>query len=61
MEWSSVKSETMKELKNVAINEKLLGRNKERHHREHIRGAWESKPLPVLVLSKSTKTAFSRA
>lgn len=59
MEWSGVKSETMKEVKNVAINEKVLGRNAERHHREHIRGTWESKPLPVLVLSKSTKVAFS--
>lgn len=59
MEWSGVKSETLKEVKNVAINEKLLGKNAERHHREHIRGTWESKPLPVLILSKSPKVAFS--
>ncbi|CAG8956016.1 hypothetical protein HYFRA_00008872 [Hymenoscyphus fraxineus] len=59
VEWNGVKSETLKEVKNVAINEKLLGRNAERHHREHIRGTWESRPLPVLVLSKSAKITLS--
>ncbi|CAG8978922.1 hypothetical protein HYALB_00005259 [Hymenoscyphus albidus] len=59
VEWNGVKSETLKEVKNVAINEKLLGRNAERHHREHTRGTWESRPLPVLVLSKSAKTTLS--
>jgi hypothetical protein len=59
-EWSAVKSEIMKEVQNVAINEKLLGRNAERHHCEYIRGSWEAKPLPVLVMSKSTKIIFSK-
>jgi hypothetical protein len=61
MEWSGVKSEIVTEIKNVAINEKILGRNKERHHREYIRGKWEAKPLPVLILSKSTKVVFSKS
>lgn len=59
-EWSAVKSELEKEVKNVAINEKLLGRNAERHHCEYIRGSWEAKPLPFLVMSKSTKVIFSK-
>jgi hypothetical protein len=50
MEWSGVKSETMKELKNVANNERLLGKIKERLRKEHIRGKWDAKLLPVLVL-----------
>jgi hypothetical protein len=60
MEWNGVKSETFQEVKNVAIKEKLLGKNKEKHHREYIRGKWEAKPLPILVLSKSTKVKFSK-
>ena len=59
-EWSAVKSEILKEVKNVAVNERLLGRNGERHHCEYIRGAWEAKPLPVLVMSKSTKVIFTK-
>ncbi|KAH9216583.1 hypothetical protein DL95DRAFT_424516 [Leptodontidium sp. 2 PMI_412] len=50
----------LKEAKNVAINEKMLGRPKEKHHREYIRGKWGEKPLPVLVLSKSNKVLFSK-
>jgi hypothetical protein len=60
-EWTGIKSEIMKEVKNVAINEKLLGRPTERHHCEYIRGSWEAKPLPVLVMSKSTKVIFSKS
>jgi hypothetical protein len=60
VEWKGVKSELLKEVKNVAINEKLLGRGAEKHHHEFIRGTWEVKPLPVLVLSKSTKVRFSK-
>ncbi|KAF8862986.1 hypothetical protein BDZ45DRAFT_146290 [Acephala macrosclerotiorum] len=60
MEWSGIKSETLREVKNVAINEKLLGKNAERHHREYIRGKWEPVPLPILVLSKSAKVTFSK-
>lgn len=60
MEWHGVKSETMKEIKNVAINEKLLGENKEKHHKEYMRGKWEAKPLPILVLSKSTHVTCSK-
>ena len=58
-EWSAIKSDIMKEVKNVAINEKILGRPVERHHCEYIRGSWEAKPLPVLVMSKSAKVIFS--
>jgi hypothetical protein len=60
VEWKGVKSELLKEVKNVAINEKLLGRGAEKHHHEFIRGTWEVKPLPILVLSKSTKVRFSK-
>jgi len=59
-EWSGVKSEILKEVKNVAINEKMLGRPGERHHCEYIRGSWEAKPLPVLVMSRSTKVIFTK-
>lgn len=59
-EWTGVKREIAKEVKNVAINEKFLGRPKEKHHREHIRGKWAEKPLPVLIMSKSNKVAFSK-
>ncbi|KAE9380914.1 hypothetical protein N431DRAFT_363028 [Stipitochalara longipes BDJ] len=59
-EWSGIKSEILKEVKNVAINEKMLGRPAERHHCEYIRGSWEAKPLPVLVMSKSTKIIFTK-
>ena len=59
-EWTGVKSKIAKEAKNVAINEKILGRPKEKHHREHIRGKWAEKPLPVLIMSKSNKVAFSK-
>jgi hypothetical protein len=55
VEWNDVKSDTLQEVKNVGINEKLLGKNMERHHREYIRGSWEPRPLPILVLSKSTR------
>ncbi|KAL2070355.1 hypothetical protein VTL71DRAFT_13381 [Oculimacula yallundae] len=61
MEWHGVKSEIVKEIKNVTVYEKLLGRNHERHHREYIRGKWEAKPLPVLVLSKSNKILFTKS
>ena len=59
-EWTGVKSEIAREVKNVAFNEKLLSRPKEKHHREHIRGKWAEKPLPVLIMSKSNKIAFSK-
>jgi hypothetical protein len=62
MEWDPVRSELLQEIRDVVVNEMFLGRNIERHHDEYIRGAWqgEPKPLPVLVLSKSTKIIFSR-
>ena len=59
-EWSGVKSEILKEVKNVAVNEKMLGRPGERDHCEYIRGSWEASPLPVLVMSKSTKVIFAK-
>lgn len=43
----------------MLLKERMLGKNVERHRWEHIRGTWEVKPLPVLVLSKSTKLIFS--
>ena len=45
------------ELKEVSINEDLLGKCPERHHQEYIRGKWDVEPLPVLILSKSNKVA----
>ncbi|QSZ36241.1 hypothetical protein DSL72_007367 [Monilinia vaccinii-corymbosi] len=50
----------LKEMKNVGINKSLLGRGVELHHKEFIRGFWEIKPLPVLVLSKSAKVRLGR-
>lgn len=42
------------------INQNLLGKVIEEHHKEVIRGCWEVKPLPVLVLSKSMKVRFGK-
>ena len=58
MEWSAVKSKKWQELKNVSVNEDLLGKNPEKHHQEYIRGKWVVDPLPVLILSKSNKISF---
>ena len=55
MEWSSVKSKKWHELKDVSINEDLLGKCPDKHHQEYIRGKWDVEPLPVLILSKSNK------
>ena len=55
MEWSPVKSKRWQELKNVSVNEDLLGKNPDKHHQEYIRGKWVVDPLPVLVLSESNK------
>ncbi|TGO10582.1 hypothetical protein BTUL_0131g00230 [Botrytis tulipae] len=65
VEWRGVKGGKsvggiLKEVKNVGINENLLGKSVEKHHKEFIRGYWEVKPLPVLVLSKSTKVRFGK-
>ncbi|KAF7907793.1 hypothetical protein EAE99_011918 [Botrytis elliptica] len=65
VEWKGVKGGKsvggiLKEVKNVGVNENLLGKSVEKHHREFIRGCWEVKPLPVLVLSKSTKVRFGK-
>ena len=58
MEWNPVKSKKWQELKNVSVNEDLLGKNPEKHHQEYIRGKWAVDPLPVLILSGSNKIAF---
>lgn len=42
------------------INQNLLGKGIEEHHKEVIRGCWEVEPLPVLVLSKSMKVRFGK-
>jgi hypothetical protein len=42
-------------MKEVGFNEQLLGRSREPHHKEHISGVWETRPLPVLIMSKSKK------
>ncbi|KAF7862488.1 hypothetical protein EAF04_007361 [Stromatinia cepivora] len=65
VEWTGVKGGKsvgglMKEVKNVGVNENLLGKGVEKHHKEFIRGCWEVKPLPVLILSKSTKVRFGK-
>ena len=56
MEWEPIISEKWQELKNINVNQDLLGKNHERHHQEYIRGVWEVDALPVLLLSKSSKT-----
>ncbi|KAJ8069538.1 hypothetical protein OCU04_003188 [Sclerotinia nivalis] len=58
VEWMGVKGGKivgglMKEMKNVGVNENLFGKGVEKHHKEFIRGCWEVKPLPVLILSKT--------
>jgi hypothetical protein len=60
VEWKGVKSELLKEIKNVAINEKLLGKEGELRHEEFMSKKGTVKPLPILVLSKSTKVKFSK-
>ncbi|KAF5877105.1 putative transcription factor cys6 protein [Botrytis fragariae] len=65
VEWKGVKGGKsvggiLKEVKNVGVNENLLGKSVEKHHKEFIRGCWEVKPLPILVLSKSTKVRFGK-
>lgn len=60
MEWHANKSDTAKEFENVLVNEKILGRPSELHHREYMRGKWEQEPVPVLVLSKSNKLSRSK-
>jgi hypothetical protein len=59
-EWHNNKNESAKEFEDVLVNEKVLGRPKALHHREYIRGKWEDKPVPVLVLSKSNKIFRSK-
>ncbi|TEY69518.1 hypothetical protein BOTCAL_0114g00110 [Botryotinia calthae] len=65
VEWKGVKGGKtvggiLKEVKNVGVNENFLGKGTEKHHKEFIRGCWEVKPLPVLVMSKSTKVRFGK-
>ncbi|KAM3155336.1 hypothetical protein ABEW05_004142 [Botrytis cinerea] len=65
VEWKGVKGGKtvggiLKEVKNVGVNENLLGKGTEKHHKEFIRGCWKVKPLPVLVMSKSTKVRFGK-
>jgi hypothetical protein len=55
MAWADLKSSTWNEMKEVGLNEQLLGRSREPHRKEHISGVWESRPLPVLIMSKSKK------
>jgi hypothetical protein len=47
------------ELKNVATNEKLLGRGVERHHWEYIQGSSTSTSLKILVVSDRMEPLFS--
>ena len=60
MEWDPVDNKTWQEVKNSDLNETILGKNVERHHQEYIRGAWDANPLPILILSRSTKTRFCK-
>jgi hypothetical protein len=55
MAWADLKSSTWNEMKEVGLNEQLLGRSREPHRKEHISGVRESRPLPVLIMSKSKK------
>jgi hypothetical protein len=55
MGWSGVKSSTWNEMKEVGFNEQLFGRSRALHHKEHISGVWETRPLAVLIMSKSKK------
>ncbi|KAI9733450.1 MAG: hypothetical protein M1818_007198 [Claussenomyces sp. TS43310] len=61
MEWSPARCELLAEVKDAGVNQLLLGKNVARHHKEYIRGKWEADPLPILVLSKSTKPLFIRS
>ena len=53
-----MKSKKWQELKNISVNENLLGKNLEKHHQEYIRGKWVINPLLVLILLKSNKISF---
>ena len=54
VEWSPVKSKKWQELKDVSINEDMLGRQLNQHHQEYVRGKWDVEPLPILILSSRT-------
>ena len=58
MVWKAVASKEAQRLKNFSIN-KVLGRSAQKHQ-EHFGGAWTFDPLPVLILSDSTKVQADR-
>ena len=54
VEWSCVKSERWQELKDVSINEDLLGKSLDKHHQKCIENNGDFKPLPILIISSRT-------
>ena len=54
VKWISI-SAKVQEVKNVAVNEKLLVKSEEMHHREDIGGSWGIEPVPILIMSTSTE------
>ncbi|EPE35581.1 C2H2 and C2HC zinc finger [Glarea lozoyensis ATCC 20868] len=59
VEWNGVTSKLGKEVKNVGINKTMFGKGAVMDHGEYMKGSWSGKPLPVIILSKSTKVLFS--
>jgi hypothetical protein len=60
VEWCGVKSETLRELSDVDIQQTFYGSNPKEHHTEYSSTALPTRPLPVLILSNSTKTSPAR-
>jgi hypothetical protein len=57
MEWQGVigAKETWNEIKEANVNEEFFGRSRTPHHKEHISGEWETRPLLILIMSKALK------
>jgi hypothetical protein len=57
MEWQGVigVKESWNEIKDANMNEEFFGRSRTPHHKEHISGEWETRPLPILIMSKALK------
>ena len=61
MDWSWIKSDTLQELSDMDKQQTFYGSNPKEHHVEYSSTALPTRPLPVLILSNSTKQASSLA
>lgn len=60
MHWQPGFSKTIKSFVEDDLNARSRGTRRSPHHQEYIRGDWCVQPIPILLLSNSTKISSSR-